>query len=80
MDQVIKPRGDSFRLKAHGVAWEYAGFSLEREEYLDEMWEKYKKDWSTYFLGGGNSNIFFMFTLYLGKIHSHFEEHIFQMA
>eukprot|EP00434_Breviolum_minutum_P012273 symbB.v1.2.010818.t1/scaffold706.1/size171012/7 len=30
--------------EAHGVAWEYAGFSLEREEYLDEMWEKYKKD------------------------------------
>ena len=30
--------------EAHGVAWEYAGFSLEREEYLDEMWEQYKKD------------------------------------
>ena len=30
--------------EAHGVAWEYAGFSLDREEYLDEMWEQYKKD------------------------------------
>ncbi|CAL1140937.1 unnamed protein product [Cladocopium goreaui] len=30
--------------EAHGVAWDYAEFSLEREEYLDEMWEKYKED------------------------------------
>ena len=30
--------------QAHGVAWDYAEFSLEREEYLDEMWEKYKED------------------------------------
>ena len=26
------------------MAWDYAEFSLEREEYLDEMWEKYKED------------------------------------
>lgn len=33
-----------FLKQAHGVAWDYAEFSLEREEYLDEMWEKYKED------------------------------------
>eukprot|EP00438_Fugacium_kawagutii_P027797 Skav212053 [mRNA] locus=scaffold408:70175:90313:+ [translate_table: standard] len=30
--------------KAHGVTWDFAEFSREREEYVDDMWEKYKKD------------------------------------
>lgn len=30
--------------QAFGMEWLHAEFSLEREQYLDEMWEAYKKE------------------------------------